>query len=819
MVQSMTITANRPRRSAARGAGRWAKRWEQFKAGWRAVFLPGDILTIGLVGALLVLPALALIATGWPLDGGTVIPTALLSICFGFLLARSRYGELFSLLVSVVYGACIVVLVAAINQPDDLWRGIYEVFQRLARWIVDATTGGINADDLVFTLLVAILFWFLGHNLAWHVFRVDRLWRAVLPPALILFTNAVYYVGAVSTDGYIVAFIFITLLLAVRSSLDAREWDWYLNGVRVPRRLRRQFFAAGAVLAVIVLAGAWAIPRSDVQERLTRFQAFLQSEPLTQLAEFWNRLVASADTQGAATADYYGGDSLTLGGAIRLGDERMFVVNAPRDRRYYWRSRVFDSYDNGRWTSAADTRLNDPEAPLDIIPEAYVAGARAPVNQTFTMSVNASRLLYTAPQPLRVDLPTRTDLRYLPDQSMAVSVIRPFRIVYEGDSYNVTSLVSVASADALRAAGTNYPQWVRDTYNGYIPSATSRTIQLANQIVRDAGAETPYDQARAIETWLRRNIRYNEVIPQPPFDQDPVDWVLFDLREGYCNYYASSMVVMLRVLGVPARMAAGFAQGSWDDDANGYVVLERDAHTWVEVYFPGYGWVEFEPTAAQVPINRQDSQPFPFDPPPTALPTLTPSPTPTPPPTATSTPDPAAAIVPSLTSNAPTPTPTPTATTTPAIAATPIPPALPQERDPFGFLRPALSAALIGVIILLLILLLIVFIYWWWEWRGMRGLSPITRAYARLERYIALIGLRPTARQTPHERRDQIVRQLPAAEPPVTAITRLYTAERYGRPAPIRDEIKAQPADQAWSRARSNILKRWLRRKVLFWRK
>ena len=85
-----------------------------------------------------------------------------------------------------------------------------------------------------------------------------------------------------------------------------------------------------------------------------------------------------------------------------------------------------------------------------------------------------------------------------------------------------------------------------------------------------------------------------------------MDWVLFDLKQGYCNYYASAMVVMLRTMGIPARMAAGFAQGTWNSDEQAFVVEERDAHTWVEVYFPGYGWVEFEPTAAQAPLNRGD---------------------------------------------------------------------------------------------------------------------------------------------------------------------------------------------------------------------
>src|SRR5690606_28782097 len=167
----------------------------------------------------------------------------------------------------------------------------------------------------------------------------------------------------------------------------------------------------------------------------------------------------------------------------------------------------------------------------------------------------------------------------------------------------------IASASQLRSAPAIYPQWVRDLYLYVSPSITQRTHDLARLIVQEAGAVTVYDQAKAIEGWLRQNIRYNETIPLPPRGQDPVDWVLFDLREGYCNYYASAMIMMLRTLDIPARMAAAFAQGTWDADRQQYVVEGRDAHTWVEVYFPGYGWIEFEPTAAQAPLSRVDDVP------------------------------------------------------------------------------------------------------------------------------------------------------------------------------------------------------------------
>lgn len=794
---------------------------------WRSYFAPGDLVTLPLAVILLLMPAYSLMEAGWALAPNTLIPVVISSVVFGFVLARSQYNELLGLLISTLYGGCVVLLLSGLSLGVG-WDGLYQAFYRLLTWLADVVNSGINQDDLVFTMLVSSLFWSLGYNLAWHLFRVDRVWRAVIPPALILISNSVYYTGDANLEPYLIAFVFLVLLLIVRSNLEAREWEWYVNGIRVPRRLRRQVFAIGTVLALIVLVAAWIVPRSDLEDRLERFQEFLQAEPLQQLTEFWNRLFSSVETQGPTTSDYYGGDSLQLGGAIRLGDEVVFLVNTDSSRRYYWRSRVYDFYDGGRWTSAADTRLTDPEAPLEITQESFGSAARVPVEQVFTMGLSASRLVYTAPQPLRVDLPTRTDLRYATDSSMVISVIRPLRVIYQGDTYRASSAMSEATGAQLNAAGENYPQWVRDTYTPYIPSITSRTIQLTTQIIAQAGAVTPYEKARAIESWLRSNMTYNEAIPQPPLGQDPVDWFLFDIQQGYCNYYASAMVVMLRSQGIPARMAAGFAQGNFDPSENAFVVRERDAHTWVEVYFPGYGWIEFEPTSAQAPISRGDEPvaipeaptPTPSQPPPTPTPTDTPTPepSPTPPPQSEATPDALEqqSIPPTVT-----PTYTPSPTATPAIIPTQPPPVRPPPRDALSLLIPAIGAVVAVMLAILALFLIGLILYWWWEWRGMRGLSPVSRAYARLMRYVPLIGVRTTPEQTPEERRQRIVRVIPIAEPPVNAITSLYTAERYGRPAdaPSADESRREAAGRAWEEARGSILKRWLRKRLLFWKR
>jgi hypothetical protein len=122
--------------------------------------------------------------------------------------------------------------------------------------------------------------------------------------------------------------------------------------------------------------------------------------------------------------------------------------------------------------------------------------------------------------------------------------------------------------------------------------------------------DNAYDKAEAIERYLRNQIVYNEGINAPPDNRDKVDYILFDLQEAYCDYYATSMVVMLRSLGIPARFAAGYARGTAETLENQelvYQVKNVDAHSWVEVYFPNYGWIEFEPTAAQPVIVRQNN--------------------------------------------------------------------------------------------------------------------------------------------------------------------------------------------------------------------
>ena len=175
----------------------------------------------------------------------------------------------------------------------------------------------------------------------------------------------------------------------------------------------------------------------------------------------------------------------------------------------------------------------------------------------------------------------------------------------QGDQYEVTSRLSLADANSLRNASTIYPDWVTETYLPLPDTVTPETKELAEELT--APHDNNFDKAIAVRDYLRGAITYNDQIEATPDGIDPVHYALFVSQEGYCNYYASAMAVMLRSQGIPSRVVSGFAQGSYDEESQSYRVNASNAHTWVETYFPDFGWIQFEPTASIPTVARPDN--------------------------------------------------------------------------------------------------------------------------------------------------------------------------------------------------------------------
>jgi transglutaminase-like putative cysteine protease len=254
---------------------------------------------------------------------------------------------------------------------------------------------------------------------------------------------------------------------------------------------------------------------------------------------------------------------------------------------------VYDTWDGSDWTRSDEGQgalVSDgvvEPAPDDVAAERGVEST-----QEFRIEVGVATAVPTAPSAVGVE--AAQQLAQRPDGTL-VTATRPLS---RGATYTVQSRQVPTDPDRLRAAGDEIPAAVLDRYAG-APVATERVVALAASIT--GGATNDYDRIRAIERWMDDNTEYSLDAPLAPKGVDVVDDFLFESREGWCEQIASSLVVLARLSGVPARLATGFAPGEWDAVGSRFVVRERDAHAWVEVWFPDTGWVTFDPTAV-VPL-------------------------------------------------------------------------------------------------------------------------------------------------------------------------------------------------------------------------
>ena len=331
--------------------------------------------------------------------------------------------------------------------------------------------------------------------------------------------------------------------------------------------------------------------------------------------------------------------------------------------------------------------------------------------------------------------------------------------VAEGDAYAVTGLTSTASPDQLRSARADYPAWVTDRYLALPETITNRTRELARQLA--AGQSNAFDTALAVEEYVRSTIAYNEDIAPPPDNQDVVDYVLFESQEGYCEYYASAMAVLLRAEGIPSRVVGGYFPAPYDANEGGHLYREKNAHLWVEVFFPNYGWIPFEPTANREQLDYGDLG--------------------------------APAQEPALPTPAPTPPPAVAEPTPPPVVETP------EQQPPFTppdlLANPARLAGWVALAVAVAIGIgaLAVTASWF---IGFRGLSPVSSLYARALRAGKWLGVPPRVSLTPHEYADRVGRVVPSAQGPARVVAELYTQERYAGRRPDGAALRAGRA--AW---------------------
>lgn len=719
----------------------------------------------------------------------------------GMALAYSSFPRITSHLASLIYGLFCIVVIGGMR-PDiarlDDWRErVFLMLDKLTAWAHEAVSNGASRETLPFVLLLAGLFWLLGYLAGWYSFRKQRIWVVLLPAGVTLFVNLYYYAGARSMLPFVLAYAVAAVLLLALSHAAEREVRWRREQVRVNVSLRPGFVLSGLVIAAVSVLVAWQVATvmssGAVQSWFNRV-----SEPYQEVVARFNRLFSTLQNPITRPADSYD-STLKLTGARTLTEEPVMDVFAP-PARYYWRARSYDSYDGRTWSSTLLTEVDLPPnaATLPLTP--YLA--RVPARAQFTM-YRGSDAVYAPSQPVQAGLPSRAVIENQRSSTVELAHLKLPVMLLAGNRYDAIGSMSAARVNDLRQAGTDYPAWT----NRYleVPAALPRRVRdLAVTIVGDA--RTPFDKAAATERWLRTNIAYDENSLQPPAGREASDYVLFDTRRAYCTYYATSMVMMLRTLGVPARMVVGYAQGDAElslTDPNSVIwhVRQRDSHAWVEAFFPGYGWIEFEPTAAQPEIPRRED--------PQEETSITPTPIPP-----TPTPEPAQATATAQAASTP-PAPTPQ----PEGGVAPEPPSGTPPQSTASSVSEALAEAarrlwesgLLWLLLIPLLPLAAIGALRLAEVFGLWNLPVVERSYGMLVRWAGWLGVSGRGR-TPYERLEALRRRAPEAGPTAQRITDLYVAKRFGRPkhtgdeAPLRVELQA-----AWAELRKKMVRALLR--------
>lgn len=311
---------------------------------------------------------------------------------------------------------------------------------------------------------------------------------------------------------------------------------------------------------------------------------------------------SGGDNRGARESFGYFGFSTSLDTSVRGRPDNTVVMRVRANAPDFWRGQTFDHWDGRTWTVSRD----EPEpirgaAPLEIPlgVDDELARRGGDFVQTYFLEKAQPNLIFGAYAVTELYFPDNTVFR-LPDGTLRAGVG-----LGEGAIYTVVSRRPPVTEELLRSVGLVTPLGGLDRPpeelgpHLQLPEVPDRVTALAREVT--ASSATTYDQVQALIAWMEENTSYTLDIPPLPRGADAVEQYLFEDKQGFCEQIATALVVMMRSLGVPARLGVGYAPGERNPFTGLFEVKASDAHAWAEIYFPGVGWQIFDPTAS-VPL-------------------------------------------------------------------------------------------------------------------------------------------------------------------------------------------------------------------------
>lgn len=565
-----------------------------------------DLLSaLYLVGAFFIL-AMRLVATDWTEGLDLFVYLSFLAVLAGLALGLSTFPVWLSSIFGTVYGLFTIIWLYGISLDNTIswYDRVINVMGLRLKLAISQYAGNIMVTDpILFISVLAILVWAIAISSGFTLTRYGKAWVSILPPGLALMIISYYDQANPATSRYIFFFVLFTLLLVGRSTYLHSLKEWQLQKVNLTPKAQSDLRKAMLIFIIIVLAISWMIP-------LTKTQTRRYSEFWSNLTKPWESLVnkigraleplrnATIGAEGSFDA------TLTLGTSTTLGNSTLFTVTPddtlPFGLNQYWKVRSYNLYMNDMWLTSNDYdyvvffpqrfRLDSPDWTL-----------RDQHTYSFFMNTNQAGNFYYVNSPTWISRQVEFAVQTLPDGQQDVIAAFADPLLQSGETYQVQADIPNPTIYDLRTVQQVYPEWL-ERYTQLPLNFPVAISQLAQTLTKNL--DSPYDKAQAITQYLRNNITYSASIGTIPEDADPIEWFLFEHKAGYCNFYATAEVLMLRSIGIPARLAVGYAQGEYDPETGSFSVRQKDKHAWPEVYFNEFGWVEFEPTTFISTISR-----------------------------------------------------------------------------------------------------------------------------------------------------------------------------------------------------------------------
>ena len=574
----------------------WAVDYFRPKEGW---------LSLGLLVSVVFLLITSTQEVDWVPEAGVVWITAVLGLILAYLLAKKARSTLLAWILIFLYGLLITTIRLAHLLPtlDLLKQGFWPLrmywlqnsalfIDRSASWVIAVARGHRSQETIIFAFGLGLASWLLVAFAVWTVIRQQKPLLGLTFMGIALALNGFF---GLSPHWYLSTFIGLTVLLTATINLNTLEQNWRLRNLDFSDEIRIELLLYVGVIAMVLMAAAMSLPSFSITKAV---EAFMSHPWVSGVEETLDEAFGGVKKPRPRPPGSLGGYG-AMPRAYLLGEEppdlseivmmTAIVTDANGNpappeltKRIHWRSLSYEVYTGRGWTLSEERE--EPLSANELIPLPEAAGTLELV-QDINWLRDERLVRYTLGYPVQFDHDVSLRWRGLDDFVRARG---------SSTNYLVTTRVSVASPDELREAVTaDVPAIILSRYTQLPENLPQRIRDLAQDVAGDL--DNPYDQARTIERFLRQ-YPYSLEIEPAPASIDPVDYFLFDLQSGYCDYYASAMVVLARSLGLPARIAVGFLSQP-PDEIGMQTIRQSNGHSWAEVYFAGYGWVEFEPTA------------------------------------------------------------------------------------------------------------------------------------------------------------------------------------------------------------------------------